>query len=316
MEIIRGKVYRYGDDVNTDVIFPGKYTYTVTDPDEMAKHAMEFVPGMENFVNDVRAGDIIVAGRNFGTGSSREHAMECLVHSGISCVVAESFARIFYRNAINLGLPILECSGISKGVKTGNELEVMADTGDIVNRTTGTTFKGRPLSGLERDIAGNFSVTHSADGATWKAVAGATPQNIQMGSTVYIGLAVTAHNADAMCEAVFSNVTTTGNVSGQWMHQDIGIASNATEPMYVAISSAAGTSATAAHDDPAAATIDTWTEWRIPLQALADQGMNLIDVDTIVIGLGSRAGATAAGGSGTMYFDDIRLYRPTPGLRP
>ncbi|KPJ53190.1 3-isopropylmalate dehydratase [candidate division TA06 bacterium DG_24] len=148
----RGTAWVVGDEVDTDQIYHGQYL-PLTDPEEMAKHAMEFVPGMENFVNDVRAGDIVVAGRNFGTGSSREHAVECLVHSGISCVVAESFARIFYRNAINLGLPILECRGISKGVKTGDELEVVADTGDIVNRTSGATFKGKPLSGLERDIA-------------------------------------------------------------------------------------------------------------------------------------------------------------------
>ncbi|MFC1637356.1 hypothetical protein ACFL5Z_21255, partial [Planctomycetota bacterium] len=163
---------------------------------------------------------------------------------------------------------------------------------------------------LTRDLAGNFTVSHSANGTTWEAVAAATPQNIQMASNVYIGLALTSHDAALICEAVFSNVTTTGTVSGQWTNQDIGIASNAAEPLYVAISNAGGSPAVVANGDPAAAQIDTWTEWHIPLQAFADQGINLSNVDKIAIGLGSKAGMAAPGGSGTMYIDDIRLYRP------
>lgn len=151
-DAFRGRAWVVGDEVDTDQIYHGQYL-PLTDPEEMAKHAMEFVPGMENFVQDVHEGDIVVAGRNFGTGSSREHAVQCLIHSGISCIVADSFARIFYRNAINLGLPILECGGISKGVKTGDELEVKADTGEIVDLTTGAAFQGKPLSGLEQEIA-------------------------------------------------------------------------------------------------------------------------------------------------------------------
>lgn len=165
---------------------------------------------------------------------------------------------------------------------------------------------------LERDSSGNFTVSHSANGTTWEAVANSVPTNIPMTSDVYIGLALTSHDAAQTCEAVFSNVTTTGNVSGQWNNQDIGITSNAVEPLYVAISNANGTTAILAHEDPAAATIDKWTEWRIPLQALADQGVNLTDVDSIAIGLGSKAGIMTSGGSGTMYFDDIRLYRSEP----
>jgi len=165
---------------------------------------------------------------------------------------------------------------------------------------------------LERSASGNFTVSHSANGTTWQAVTGATPQNISMGSNVYIGLALTAHNAAATCEAVFSNVTTTGTVSGQWMNQDIGIASNAAEPLYVAVSNSSGSPAVVAHDDPAAATIDAWTEWRVPLQALADQGINLSNVDKIAVGLGSKSDLAAPGGSGMMYIDDIRLYRPEP----
>jgi hypothetical protein len=161
---------------------------------------------------------------------------------------------------------------------------------------------------LERDAAGNFAVSQSANGTTWQSVANAVPVNIPMSSNVYVGLAVTSHDAALTCEAVFSNVTITGNVSGQWAHQDVGIASNAPDPMYVALSNTNGTSAVIANDDPAAATIDTWTEWVIPLQAFADQGVNLSDVDTIAIGLGVKAGMTSPGGTGTMYFDDIRLY--------
>jgi hypothetical protein len=131
-----------------------------------------------------------------------------------------------------------------------------------------------------------------------------------MGSNVHIGLAVTAHNASEACEAVFTNVTTTGNVSGQWANQDIGIVSNDAEPLYVAVSNSAGAPAVVVHDDPAAANIDTWTEWIIPLQAFADQGIVLTNVDKIAIGLGTKGNMTVPGGSGKMYIDDVRLYLP------
>jgi hypothetical protein len=121
---------------------------------------------------------------------------------------------------------------------------------------------------------------------------------------------VTSHDAALTCQAVFSNVTTTGTVSQQWAHQDIGIASNAAEPLYVALSNSAGAPAVVVHDDPAAATIDTWTEWIIPLQAFADQGINLTNVDRIAIGLGTQGNIATPGGSGKMYIDDISLYRP------
>jgi len=163
---------------------------------------------------------------------------------------------------------------------------------------------------LERDAAGNFTVSHSANGTAWSPVTGATPRNIPMSTTVYIGLAVTSHDAALTCQAVFTNVTTTGTVSPQWAHQDIGIVSNAAEPLYVAVSNAAGQPAVVVHSNPAAAQITTWTEWVIPLQSLAAQGITLINVDRIAIGLGTRGNMTTAGGSGKMYFDDIRLYRP------
>jgi hypothetical protein len=165
---------------------------------------------------------------------------------------------------------------------------------------------------LERSISGLFTVSHSADGVSWQQVTGATPQNIAMGSNVYFGLALTSHDAARTCQAVFSNVTTTGNVTGQWADQDIGILSNDPELLYVAVSNSTGNPAVVIHDDANAAQIDTWTEWVIPLSAFADQGINLTDVDHIAIGLGTMGNTTVAGGSGKMYFDDIRLYQPQP----
>ncbi len=160
---------------------------------------------------------------------------------------------------------------------------------------------------IERDLSGNFIAYSSTNGSAWQMLG--TPDNISMGVNVYIGLAVTSHDSALACQAVFSNVTTTGNVAGQWTNQDVGINSNAAEPLYVAVSNVAGASAIVTHDDPAAAQIDTWTEWVIPLQALADQGINLADIDRIAIGLGTRGNTTVPGGSGKMFFDDIRLYR-------
>ena len=163
---------------------------------------------------------------------------------------------------------------------------------------------------LERSISGMFTVSHSANGTTWQPVTGSAPQNVPMGTNVYVGLALTAHNAALTCQAVFSNVTTTGTVTGQWAHQDIGILSNDAEPLYVAVSNKTGNPAVVVHDDPAAAQIDTWTEWVIPLSAFADHGITLTNVDRIAIGLGTRGNTMAAGCSGKMFFDDIRLYRP------
>jgi hypothetical protein len=159
---------------------------------------------------------------------------------------------------------------------------------------------------IERGLTGNFTAYSSTNGSTW--LPEGLPDNISMGSNVYIGLIVVSTNAALTCQGVFTNVTTTGTVGPQWAHQDIGIASNAAEPMYVSISNAAGQPAVVVHDDPAAATIDTWTEWIIPLQAFADQGINLTDVDKIAIGLGTRGNTTIPGGSGKIYIDDIRLY--------
>ena len=162
---------------------------------------------------------------------------------------------------------------------------------------------------LERDFAGNFRGYYSSNGSTWQTMSW-NPQNISMSSNIYIGLVVTSHNAAATCEAIFSNVTITGTAGAQWTNQDIGILSNDAEPLYVAVSNSTGNPAVVVHDDPAAAQINTWTEWVIPLQTFAAQGINLTNVDKIAVGLGTKGNMTTPGGSGKMYFDDIRLNRP------
>jgi hypothetical protein len=161
---------------------------------------------------------------------------------------------------------------------------------------------------LERDITGSFKGYFSKDGVnfqtmTWKP-------NVSMGSNVYIGLALTSHDAALTCEAVFSGVQTSSTVTGQWQSQDIGILSNSAESMYITVGNSTGTPAIVYHDDPAATQIDTWTEWVIPLQDFSSQGVNLADVDNISIGIGDRNNPEPDG-SGKMFFDDIRLY----GLR-
>ncbi len=163
---------------------------------------------------------------------------------------------------------------------------------------------------LERDLAGNFSGYSSADGVSWQKVGLAEP--VQMASNVYIGLAVTSHDAALTCQAVLSNVSTSGNVTGQWASQDIGIESNDAEPLYVTVSNAAGTPAVIVYDDPAASQIEEWTEWIIPLQDLTDLGITLTNIDKIAIGLGTQGNMTIPGGQGKVYIDDVRLLQPAP----
>ncbi len=148
---MKGRVFKYGDDVNTDVIFPGKYTYTITDPKEMAQHALEDLD--PNFIKTVKKGDIIVAGKYFGCGSSREQAVTCLKESGISVIVAQSFARIYYRNCINSGLPPLILDDTSE-IKNGDELEVDVTKGEITDLTTKKTYKVKPLPPFVMEIIG------------------------------------------------------------------------------------------------------------------------------------------------------------------
>lgn len=149
--VFKGRAWAVGDDIDTDMIYHGSYL-PLTDPKEMAKHALEYVPGMEDFTSKVQPGDILVAGKNFGCGSSREHAVITLQYNDVAVIVAESFSRIFYRNAVNLGFPILEVPGIRRRVQTGDEMEVDANTGRVRNLTKGSEAQGVPLSGLEKDI--------------------------------------------------------------------------------------------------------------------------------------------------------------------
>lgn len=140
--MLRGKVWRYGDDVNTDVIFPGRYTYTVTDPAEMAAHALEDLDPA--FAKDVRPGDIVVAGKNFGCGSSREQAALCLKYAGVAAVVAASFARIFFRNAINAGLATVACPEAVSHINAGDEVAIDFEAGELT-AADGAVFKFAPL---------------------------------------------------------------------------------------------------------------------------------------------------------------------------
>ena len=135
-----GRVFKFGDNVDTDVIIPARYLNS-SDPAELATHCMEDID--KDFVKNVKKGDIIVANKNFGCGSSREHAPIAIKAAGVSCVIAETFARIFYRNAINIGLPIIECPEASKGIEDGDDVEVDFDSGIITDKTTGQTFQGQ-----------------------------------------------------------------------------------------------------------------------------------------------------------------------------
>lgn len=147
-----GKVFKYGDNVDTDVIIPARYLNT-SDPKELASHCMEDID--LNFANNVKPGDIIVANKNFGCGSSREHAPIAIKESGIRCVIASTFARIFYRNAINIGLPILECDEAVKSIEAGDELEVNFDTGVIKNLTKDEEYQGEAFPEFMQNIINN-----------------------------------------------------------------------------------------------------------------------------------------------------------------
>ena len=146
-----GHVFKYGDKVDTDVIIPARHLAT-TDAKGLAEHCMEDID--PDFVKKVQPGDIIVAKKNFGCGSSREHAPMAIKASGISCVIAETFARIFYRNAINIGLPIIECKEASEGIEAGDEVEIDFDSGMIYNKTKGTSFKGQAFPPFMQELIG------------------------------------------------------------------------------------------------------------------------------------------------------------------
>ena len=145
----KGPVFRYGRDIDTDVIIPARYLNT-SDPAELARHCLEDLD--TTFVERVRPGDIIVADENFGCGSSREHAPVCIKAAGVSCVIAKSFARIFYRNSINVGLPILECPEAADAIRDGDVVSVDADRGVIVDETSGKTFEAQPFPPFIQEI--------------------------------------------------------------------------------------------------------------------------------------------------------------------
>ena len=153
-----GKILKYGDNVDTDVIIPARYLNTI-DKKELASHCMEDID--KEFVNKVEVGDIMVAGFNFGCGSSREHAPIAIKESGISLVIARSFARIFYRNSINIGLAILECSEAVDGISEGDVVEADLDAGIIYNRTTGKQFQTQPFPEFIQKIITNGGLVES-----------------------------------------------------------------------------------------------------------------------------------------------------------
>lgn len=149
MQAAHGRVFKYGDNVDTDVIIPARYLNS-SDPADLAGHCMEDID--RDFVKRVRPGDIIVADKNFGCGSSREHASIAIKAAGVSCVIAETFARIFYRNAINIGLPIVECPDAAKDIRDGDDVEVDFDSGIIRDHTRGKTYQGQAFPAFMQKI--------------------------------------------------------------------------------------------------------------------------------------------------------------------
>ena len=161
MKSAPGKVCKYGDNVDTDVIIPARYLNTA-DPAELAKHCMEDID--KSFIGKVQPGDIMVAAKNFGCGSSREHAPIAIKAAGVSCVIAETFARIFYRNSINIGLPIVECAEASKKIKAGDMVTVDFDSGIITDETTGEKFQGQAFPPFMQKIIDSEGLVNYING--------------------------------------------------------------------------------------------------------------------------------------------------------
>lgn len=147
--MIKGRVFKYGDNVDTDVIIPARYL-NISDRAELASHCMEDIDG--EFVKNVKPGDIMAAGKNFGCGSSREHAPLVIKLSGIKCIIAETFARIFYRNSVNIGLPIMECVDAARDIENGDNIEVDLKSGIIKNITKDRTYQAESFPGFMQDI--------------------------------------------------------------------------------------------------------------------------------------------------------------------
>ena len=155
---ISGYVYKFSDNIDTDVIIPARYL-NISSPNELGKHCMEDIS--KDFVNNISKGDIIVAGKNFGCGSSREHAPIAIKASGISCVIASTFARIFYRNAINIGLPILECDEASKDIEYRDEVKIDFNSGVIFNKTKAKSYKAEAFPEFIQNIIKNGGLLQS-----------------------------------------------------------------------------------------------------------------------------------------------------------
>jgi len=162
IEKIKGRAWKYGDNINTDEIIPARYLNTI-DPVELATHCMEDLD--PEFPSKVKRGDIVVAGRNFGCGSSREHAPLCIKGAGISCIIAGNFARIFFRNAINIGLPIIESERASSRIETGNELEVLLGEGKIINVTKGEEYEITPYPHFMQELISSGGLMEYIKGA-------------------------------------------------------------------------------------------------------------------------------------------------------
>ena len=157
----KGTVFKYGDNIDTDVIIPARYLNTQSSA-ELASHCMEDID--KTFITRVKPGDIMVGGANFGCGSSREHAPLAIKAAGVSCVIAESFARIFYRKSINIGMPILECPAASKAIREGDVVSVNFDTGVITDETTGETFEAMPFPPFIQNIIQKGGLMNSLKG--------------------------------------------------------------------------------------------------------------------------------------------------------
>ena len=155
---VKGTVFKYGDNVDTDVIIPARYLNSSV-ASELAAHCMEDID--KDFVNKVKTGDLIVANNNFGCGSSREHAPIAIKAAGVSCVIAATFARIFYRNAINIGLPIMECPEAAEKINDGDEVEVDFDSGEIKNLTKGETYQAEPFPEFIKEIINSNGLLNS-----------------------------------------------------------------------------------------------------------------------------------------------------------
>jgi hypothetical protein len=312
---------------NTAGVTNSEVSLTLTAPRDWTKHGLTDLalwfrgyPGSVGSFVEAPAGTFTMTASGadiWGTADQFHFAFKTLTGPGSIVARVNSVenthqwakAGVMIRETLDAGSKhIFACVTPENGVAFQRRTNVDA----AMTGTTETGISAPHWVKVERDAAGNFTVSQSTNGTTWQPVADAVPLNVPMTTNVHIGLALTSHDAAATTQANFSNVTITGNVSGQWMNQDIGITSNAAEPMYVAISNSSGAPAVVANEDSAAATIDIWTEWRIPLQTFADQGINLSDVDGIAIGLGSKAGVASSGGSGTIYLDDIRLVVTQP----